>query len=119
MDLQADEGHLDEDDEKPEAVAETEPEDHDIVKVPANELCLLPPHVYGFSFTLKEWGLMKITSFSEIKFDENAFEHLVLEDSNKNIIKALVDSTRKDVADGTPMVKDVVSSYSSYRPLAP
>ena len=44
---------------------------------------LTPPTVYGFSFVLKEWGQMLVDSFSEIKFDENAYDHLELDSDHK------------------------------------
>eukprot|EP01090_Pellita_catalonica_P001615 TRINITY_DN11383_c0_g1_i1.p1 TRINITY_DN11383_c0_g1~~TRINITY_DN11383_c0_g1_i1.p1 ORF type:complete len:745 (-),score=138.80 TRINITY_DN11383_c0_g1_i1:227-2254(-) len=47
------------------------------------------PTVAGFSFSAKEWGEILITGISEIKFDDNAYDQLVLPEEKKRLIKAL------------------------------
>jgi DNA polymerase III delta prime subunit len=49
-------------------------------KLPDDEsLRLAPAIVYGFSFSLKKWGCFPIIGFSEISFDDHAFDrHLVM-----------------------------------------
>jgi len=49
-------------------------------KLPDDEsLRLAPAIVYGFSFSLKKWGCFPINGFSEISFDDHAFDrHLVM-----------------------------------------
>ncbi|KAJ7554199.1 hypothetical protein O6H91_06G130400 [Diphasiastrum complanatum] len=55
-------------------------------------LMLAPAIVYGFSFSLKQWGCFQVTGFSEISFDDYAFErHLVIKnEAQKNMILGLV-----------------------------
>lgn len=48
------------------------------------------PAVTGFSFTCKSWGDIVVDALFEIKFAEETFDRLVLPDSRKRIIKALV-----------------------------
>ncbi|KAJ3117474.1 hypothetical protein HK098_006246 [Nowakowskiella sp. JEL0407] len=54
---------------------------------------LLPiawPALVGFSFNSKSWGHVLISNLSEIKFNETAFEELVIDPNRKKLIKALV-----------------------------
>lgn len=48
------------------------------------------PFVNGFSFTTKEWGEMYVCQLDDIKFDDNAFDYLIMDESIKKMIKALV-----------------------------
>jgi DNA polymerase III delta prime subunit len=49
-------------------------------KLPDDEkLRLAPAIVYGFSFSIKKWGCFPVNGFSEILFDDHAFDdHLVM-----------------------------------------
>ncbi|CAG8467559.1 347_t:CDS:2 [Gigaspora margarita] len=51
---------------------------------------LAPAVVYGFSFALKEWGQFKVSEFSDIRFDEDALDHLVISQNKKNMLTGLV-----------------------------
>ena len=100
-------------------------QEHQLVNVPEDELCLLPPTVFGlcfrrvsetksnvvagFSFAIKQWGQLLVASFKEVTFDKHAFDHLVLETSNKSIIRALVESTKKEFFDSKQLMNDVIS----------
>lgn len=57
-----------------------------------------------------DWGQLAIEGFSTIKFDENAFDHLVLEQSNKDIIRALVESTKREHYEASKLLSDVISN---------
>ncbi|KAJ7458501.1 P-loop containing nucleoside triphosphate hydrolase protein [Mycena latifolia] len=46
----------------------------------------------GFSFAEKKWFLLFIDGFSEIRWNEASFDRLVLADSSKKLIRALVTS---------------------------
>ncbi|KAJ7751769.1 P-loop containing nucleoside triphosphate hydrolase protein [Mycena maculata] len=46
----------------------------------------------GFSFTEKKWFQLFIENFSEIKWNEASFDRLVLPESSKTLIRALVSS---------------------------
>ena len=54
------------------------------------ELKLLPPFVYGYTLTRKFCCRYHILNIHETKFDENAFDFLVLEDTQKLVLRALV-----------------------------
>ena len=61
------------------------------------------PYVFGFSFRAKQWGRMRVTGLSEIKWREDAFDKLVLPDEKKNMVRALVENhgvSFNDVVDG-------------------
>lgn len=51
---------------------------------------LCPPFVYGFSFKSKIWGEFNISGLSEIKWNEGAFNTLVLDPDRKHVLKELV-----------------------------
>lgn len=62
-------------------------------EIPSDEeLMLAPAVVYGFSFTIKQWGAFEVSGFSDINFDDQAFDRdLTLSDpSQKDMIRALV-----------------------------
>ena len=59
-------------------------------KIPNNLLEMTWPAVIGFSFTSNTWGEVLIDGLSEIKFNESAFDNLVLPQSRKRMVKALV-----------------------------
>ena len=94
--------------------------EHDIGKVSEAELCLTPPTVYGFSFVTKDWGQLLVENFKEVEYDSNAFDHLVLEQGNKDIIRALVESAKScsaaalcDVTGSTCLAMPFVSFFFS------
>ncbi|CAG8724418.1 26398_t:CDS:2 [Dentiscutata erythropus] len=49
-----------------------------------------PALVYGFSFALKEWGQFEVSKFTDVQFDKEALDHLVIPQNKKEIIKGLV-----------------------------
>jgi len=63
------------------------------------------PYVYGFSFLSKVWGEMLVENISEIAYRSDAYDKLVMEEAQKNMILSLVatqleKSTRPDIIDG-------------------
>jgi adenylate kinase family enzyme len=46
--------------------------------------------LHGFSFRTKQWGELYVRDISEIKFDDHAFDYLVLEEDTKDMINVLV-----------------------------
>ena len=121
IDVVDDSGDADEDDEEAQLAVTTqdansdetkehkESAEHDIGKVSEAELCLTPPTVFGFSFQTKDWGQLLVEKFKPVEFDSNAFSHLVLEQGNKDIIRALVESTKQDNYGNKKLFNDVVS----------
>ena len=62
-----------------------------------DEYCLLTwPTMAGFSLTSKSWGDVVIDSLIDIKFDPSIFHRLVLPESRKRMVKALVNHTVVD-----------------------
>ncbi|KAL3774378.1 hypothetical protein ACHAW5_009075 [Stephanodiscus triporus] len=62
-------------------------------KIPNEYLTLVWPTTVGFSFTSKAWGDVIVDGLKFITFDPNLFERLVLPDTRKRMIKALVKHT--------------------------
>lgn len=61
------------------------------------------PFLYGFSFAAKKWGRMAVSKLSHIKWRDDAFDYLVLEEDRKQLVQALVRShtgTFSDIIDG-------------------
>jgi hypothetical protein len=57
------------------------------------------PILRGFSFASKSWGEMFVRNASDIKFDDNAFEYLVLPQEKKELAKALITNVDKCFTD--------------------
>ncbi len=61
------------------------------------------PYMYGFSFSAKRWGELNVDRLKEIKFDDNAFNYLVLDMDIKKMMKALIINVKhsfKDIIGG-------------------
>eukprot|EP00538_Stauroneis_constricta_P000206 CAMPEP_0119551160 /NCGR_PEP_ID=MMETSP1352-20130426/4488_1 /TAXON_ID=265584 /ORGANISM="Stauroneis constricta, Strain CCMP1120" /LENGTH=1044 /DNA_ID=CAMNT_0007597169 /DNA_START=81 /DNA_END=3215 /DNA_ORIENTATION=+ len=67
--------------------------------IPQDCMDLVWPSVMGFSFTSKAWGDVLVDSLSEIKFQDDIFDRLVLPLSRKRIIKALIKNGNTDFQD--------------------
>ena len=46
--------------------------------------------MYGFSFTVKQWGRLELNGLSDIRWRNDAFKQLVLPDEDKDLIYSLV-----------------------------
>ena len=53
-------------------------------------LYMLYPFMYGYSLNNKRWGEIDTNCLCDIKFDSKAFDYLVLDESIKKLMKALV-----------------------------
>lgn len=74
----------------------------DILPVPKDDIALLPRFMPGFDLERKSWGLFDIDEVEAIKFNENAWKHIVLDESSKNVIEGVVgafDFSEEAVAD--------------------
>ncbi|KAF5358657.1 hypothetical protein D9758_007723 [Tetrapyrgos nigripes] len=71
-------------------------------------LCFLPADVYGFDLGTKQWITMSIEKLKPVTFDEGAWDHLVLDDRVKTLIKGLVEVTRKQNDMSDLLIKDVI-----------
>ncbi len=71
--------------------------------VPDDKLWMCEPRVYGFSFTAKVWGEFRVDLLSDINFQDKAFDKLVLDETRKKTIRALVENNGgsfSDIIDG-------------------
>ncbi|CAG8780447.1 7817_t:CDS:2 [Dentiscutata erythropus] len=51
---------------------------------------LAPAVVYGFGFSVKEWGLFEVSKFSDVIFDTDALDQVVMPQNKKNMLEGLV-----------------------------
>jgi len=58
--------------------------------VPPEYLAVCWPAITAFNFGLKKWGYVLVDSIIDIKFNDDAFDKLVLETSRKKLIHAVV-----------------------------
>ena len=63
-----------------------------------DEYLIASPLVLGFSFGEKQWLEFDVALVHDIKWNENAWESLVLEPETKDLIKALVESRKFNAA---------------------
>ncbi len=70
-------------------LADAKDDDHSFTQ---EELLVACPVVFGFSFNEKMWLEFKVSGISEVVFNDQAFESLVLPENQKSLIKALVSS---------------------------
>lgn len=61
------------------------------VEIPDDGLWRCHPFVYGFSFSAKQWGRLEVSGLSEIQWRDDAWDKLVLDDQEKELVKALVE----------------------------
>jgi hypothetical protein len=55
-----------------------------------SKLHLTWPTLHAFSFSMKTWGLVCITHLRPVRFRDDAFELLVLDERRKTLVKSLV-----------------------------
>lgn len=70
-----------------------------IEEIPNELLFMCWPFIKGFSFGTKKWGEFLISNLSEVEFNVNAFDSLVLSPERKIMIKALVQYSEKTFTD--------------------
>jgi hypothetical protein len=79
-----------------QAAASAEEESLDLLllaaPLPPSLTWLTWPVVAGFSFHAKSWGVALVAGLKPVAFNENAFDLLVLPDTRKRLIRALVES---------------------------
>ncbi|RIB27063.1 P-loop containing nucleoside triphosphate hydrolase protein [Gigaspora rosea] len=61
-------------------------------KVREMDLYMCSPTFFGFSFMAKKWGQFYVDQVDEIKFDDDAFDNLIMDTNKKEIIISLVKS---------------------------
>ncbi|KAG1782930.1 hypothetical protein EV702DRAFT_1274453 [Suillus placidus] len=73
-----------------------------ILPVAEDDIALLPRFMPGFDLERKSWGLFGVDEVEPIKFNENAWKHIVLDESSKNVIEGVVgafDFSKEAMAD--------------------
>ena len=75
-----------------------------VAEVPETELHCCSPTVFGYSFVAKKWGRLVVDKFTDIQWNSEAFDHLVLSESKKTLIKSII------YADQSELISDVISS---------
>ena len=73
-------------------------------EVPLEKLHLCTPTVFGYSFGSKKWGRLRADSFRDINWRRDAFDHLVLSEQKKRLVRSVV------LADSSKIISDVVSA---------
>ncbi|KAK0469250.1 P-loop containing nucleoside triphosphate hydrolase protein [Desarmillaria tabescens] len=79
-----------------------------IPDIDEEDLHLLPTKVYGFNLGTKEWTRFLVEHLEPVVFDENAWDHLVLDKNVKTLIKGLVEVT-KNSNSSSKIISDVIS----------
>ncbi|KAJ7629415.1 P-loop containing nucleoside triphosphate hydrolase protein [Mycena polygramma] len=76
---------------------------------PDEDLWLLPGSVFGFNLTQKVmWSTFPVLEVGPVAFDENAWDHLVLDPETKILIKSLVQVTRNSNTT-SKIISDVIT----------
>ncbi|KAJ7140077.1 P-loop containing nucleoside triphosphate hydrolase protein [Mycena crocata] len=81
-------------DSNPEDYVRESSVNEEIPDFPDEDLWLLPGTVDGFNLTKKFWTSFPVLEIGPVAFDENAWDHLVLDPETKILIKSLVQVTR-------------------------
>ncbi|KIL86775.1 hypothetical protein FAVG1_10031 [Fusarium avenaceum] len=88
---------------KGEGEVEVEGEDEDeenvdVLEFTDEEYLIASPVVLGFAFSEKQWLELAVSGVNDIKWNEKAWDSLVLDDGTKELIKALVKSRKYHAA---------------------
>ncbi|GJN79242.1 hypothetical protein PLIIFM63780_002755 [Purpureocillium lilacinum] len=70
----------------------------DVTAFSEDTLLIASPVVLGFSFAEKQWLELSVSGIGEIKWNDKAWDSLVLETATKDLIKALVQSRKYHAA---------------------
>lgn len=76
-----------------------ERDDTDLTEIPEANLWMTEPYIFGFSFTTKQWGRFLVENIADIKFQDAAFDQLVLADDKKTLIRSLVTNSAAGFTD--------------------
>ncbi|KAG1806459.1 uncharacterized protein HD556DRAFT_1436418 [Suillus plorans] len=73
-----------------------------IPPVPEDNIALLPRFMPGFDLERKSWGFFDVDEVEPIRFNENAWKHIVLDEDSKDVIEGVVgafDFSKEAMAD--------------------
>ncbi|KAG2349266.1 P-loop containing nucleoside triphosphate hydrolase protein [Suillus weaverae] len=82
--------------------------DEKIPDIPEGKHDQLPAFVNGFELKSKQWKSFHVENIDDIRFDEKAWDHLVVDDDIKRLIMGLVDVT-KNVNTSQHLMSDVIT----------
>lgn len=82
--------------------------DEEIPDAPEGAHDQLPAFVNGFELKSKQWKSFHVEKIDNIKFDDKAWNHLVIDDDVKSLIRGLVDVT-KNVNTSQHLMSDVIT----------
>ncbi|KAG1806465.1 P-loop containing nucleoside triphosphate hydrolase protein [Suillus plorans] len=82
--------------------------DEKIPDIPEGKHDQLPAFVNGFDLKSKRWKSFHVENIDDITYDEKAWDHLVVDDDVKNLIKGLVNVT-KNVNTSQHLMSDVIT----------
>ncbi|KAG1803148.1 P-loop containing nucleoside triphosphate hydrolase protein [Suillus variegatus] len=82
--------------------------DEKIPDIPEGKHDQLPAFVNGFDLKSKQWKSFHVENIDDITYDEKAWDHLVVDDDVKNLIKGLVNVT-KNVNTSQHLMSDVIT----------
>lgn len=74
-----------------------------VTEYPEDQLWRAMPHLFGFSFAAKQWGLVDVADMHPIEWNSEAFDRLVLPEEDKKLVRALVEyhgESFGDIIDG-------------------
>ncbi|KAK7451696.1 hypothetical protein VKT23_012375 [Stygiomarasmius scandens] len=97
-----------EDEKQLAALRRIRPQDQQIPQINKENLPFLPAIVHGFNLESKHWISMLIEKLGPVSFDEDAWNHLVLDLKVKTLIKGLVEVTRQQYVPPEVMINDVI-----------
>ncbi|KAJ7641405.1 P-loop containing nucleoside triphosphate hydrolase protein [Roridomyces roridus] len=80
-----------------------------IPEFPEENLWMLPGCVLGFNLTKKIWTVFPVHDIGPVVFDDNAWDHLVLDPEVKILIKSLVQVTRNSNTANNSIISDVIT----------
>ena len=61
-----------------------------ITKLLDEDIMLCHHYLPGYSLELKAWGLFRVTNITEVAYNDNAFQGLVLPENQKKLISSLL-----------------------------
>lgn len=74
-------------------------EDQELELIPDDMLFACKPRVCGFSFATKRWGELSLDNLRPVKFNDDAFDTLVLAKETKHMVRSLVEHAGKSFQD--------------------
>jgi ATPase family associated with various cellular activities (AAA) len=65
-------------------------QDSVLSEISTDQYWMTDAYIKGFSFTTKQWGRFSVSRIDDINYRDDAFDHLVLDEDKKDLVRALV-----------------------------